>query len=28
LAMYPESVFQALALDRAELLRNQKKEGD
>lgn len=28
LAMYPESVYQALALDRAELLRNQKKEGD
>lgn len=28
LAIYPESVYQALALDRAELLRNQKKEGD
>ena len=28
LKLYPESVYQALALDRAELLRNQKKEGD
>ena len=28
LAIYPESVYQALALDRAELLRNQKKEGE
>ena len=27
LAMYPESVFQALALDREELLRNQKRKG-
>ena len=28
LATYPESVYQALALDRAELLRNAKKEGE
>ena len=28
LTIYPESVYQALALDRAELLRNQKKEGE
>lgn len=28
LEMYPESVYQTLALDRAELSRKQKKEGE